>query len=242
MDIALSNLSFGYPGLPLFSALNARLDGGLEGVLAIMGPSGCGKTTLLKLIGGLLEPQGGAIDLGGDQKVSFMFQENRLLPWLRVLDNAALPLGMDPPSRERALHFLSLVGLASKAQAFPHELSGGQARRVSLARTFACPSPLILMDEPFQSLDIPLRLDLIAAIRALLQEGESPFLILTSHEPREALALAGRVIILGQPPGGIIYDRELDLPLHERHLGSRALIDREMEMIEVLKRASTTEN
>jgi len=211
MKIILLNLSFKYNEKPLFDNLNMSF--GEDGKpLVILGPSGSGKTTLLKLLAGLLKPHGGEICFSTGEvapKTAFMFQEPRLLPWFSVLGNVSLPLEKDfgkEEGRARARHFLSLVGLAEKEGAYPLELSGGEAQRVSIARAFAWPAPVLLMDEPFQSLDIPLRISLMDLTLQLLEE-EKRLLVAVTHNPDEAVYMGGRIIILGNPGEGIVSDK-----------------------------------
>ena len=254
MKICARDLCFGYSDKLLFDGFNAELDGGETGrPLVILGPSGSGKTTLLKLLGGLLEPKSGEICFleeknteaaveNGVPKTAFIFQEPRLLPWLTVLENTSLPLkklfGREKAC-ERAGYFLSHVSLTEKKNAYPKELSGGQAQRVSMARAFAWPAPVLLMDEPFQSLDIPLRILLMDLTLSLLEKEDSTkktrLLIMVTHDPREAVYMGGRVVILGKPGDGIIFDRKLDLPAENRIYGSEASGELEREMIEVLR-------
>ena len=258
MKISVRRLSFGYGGGKLlFDDLNADLNGGadlndgadLNGgekgrPLAILGPSGSGKTTLLKLLGGLLKPQSGEINFCTDDRAAlprtaFMFQESRLLPWLTVLENVSLPLEKDfgeTEARLRARHFLSMVFLDDKEKAYPSELSGGQAQRVSMARAFAWPAQALLMDEPFQSLDIPLRISLMDLCLSLLEKENHSIrlLVAVTHEPREALYMGGRIIILGRPGEGIVFDRLAGPRDGHRDYGS-ADTELEKEMLEVLK-------
>ena len=208
MEINIRNLSFKYTEKPLFE--NLSLSFGEDGKpLVILGPSGSGKTTLLKLLAGLLKPHEGEIRFStGDvaPKTAFMFQEPRLLPWLTVLGNVCLPLEKDfgkEEGRAKARHFLSLVGLTEKEDAYPDELSGGEAQRVSIARAFAWPAPVLLMDEPFQSLDIPLRISLMDLTLSLLEK-EKRLLVAVTHNPDEAIYMGGRIIILGNPGEGIV--------------------------------------
>jgi NitT/TauT family transport system ATP-binding protein len=221
MSIVIRNLSFGFTDKPLFKDFSLEL--GDEGPTVILGASGCGKTTLLRLMAGLLQPQTGVIERDGD--VSFVFQESRLLPWYTVLENVSLPIeGRAPASDlspgDRAMHFLRLVSLEDKAAAYPAELSGGQAQRVSFARAFAFPAPIILMDEPFQSLDIPLRLQLMDMVLSLL-EREKRLAVVVSHDPREAVYLGRRILVLGQA-ADIIFDGTVNLSREERAYGSPA--------------------
>ena len=212
MEINIRNLSFKYAEKPLFE--NLSLSFGEDGKpLVILGPSGSGKTTLLKLLAGLLKPHGGEIRFSTGEtvpKTAFMFQEPRLLPWLSVLENVCLPLEKDfgrEDGRLRARHFLSLVGLTEKEDAYPLKLSGGEAQRVSIARAFAWPAPVLLMDEPFQSLDIPLRISLMDLTLQLLEK-EKRLLVAVTHNPDEAVYMGGRIIILGNPGEGIVKNEE----------------------------------
>lgn len=251
MKINIQNLSFAYSSSVIFDGLNADLDGGETGrPLVILGLSGCGKTTLLKLIGSLLKPQNGQISVvhesttekASDLKSAFMFQESRLLPWLNVIDNVALPLEKDFGKQEaktRARHFLSLVSLEEKENAYPAELSGGQVQRVSMARAFAWPAPLLLMDEPFQSLDIPLRINLMDTCLLLNERenfsGRKRLLVAVTHDPREALYMGGRIIILGEAGKGIIFDKKISISPQDRVYGSAVTAEMEREMIAYLE-------
>jgi NitT/TauT family transport system ATP-binding protein len=238
--LSLHRLGFGFTGKPLFEGLSLSL--GEENPTVILGPSGCGKTTLLRLMAGLLKPRSGKIRLGPDAvppgafPVSFVFQEPRLLPWYRVLENVMLPLNR-PLGREaaeaRARHFLGLVSLGDKLRAFPRELSGGQQQRVSMARAFAHPAPLILLDEPFQSLDIPLRLELMDLLLDLLRR-EQRRAVAVTHDPREALWLGERVLVLGRPPVGVVLDQAVPRR-EERSCGSPGLGALEAALLKALR-------
>ena len=185
--------------------------------VAIVGPSGAGKSTLLNIISGLDrdldgEVQGQPLHAGGAAtpvRIGFVFQEPRLMPWLTVLDNLLLVLDKEPQSVARCRHLLSEVGLAEVEHAFPSQLSGGMQRRVALARAFAVRPELLLMDEPFLSLDAPTA----ARLRDLLLTlwGElRPTVLFVTHHLREALALAERVLFLSRGPGRVV----LEVPVH----------------------------
>jgi NitT/TauT family transport system ATP-binding protein len=243
MIVSVRGLSFGYTEKPLFDNLTADFDdGGTGRPFVILGPSGCGKTTLLKLLGGLLKPPVGEVSYSGAangnremHKTSFMFQEPRLLPWLTVLENVSLPLHKIFGKEEamgRAKRFLSLVSLEGMDTSYPVELSGGQAQRVSMARAFAWPTAALFMDEPFQSLDIPLRINLMETCLSLL---EKRLLIAVTHDPREALYMGGRIVILGKAGEGIVFDRVIDNLPGERAYGSAATVELEREIIRVLE-------
>ena len=252
MKISVKNLSFGYnyraadPGRTLFKNYSMELDtGGGVRPLIILGSSGCGKTTLLKLLGGLLKPQEGSVSIEGDvpegkltiDKTSFVFQEARLLPWFTVLKNVSVPLEKEfgrGEAEKRARHYLSLVSLEDKADSYPKELSGGQAQRVSMARAFAWPAPALFMDEPYQSLDIPLRIALMDLTLSLLKDSRRLSVIVT-HDPREALYLGGRIIVLGRAGKGIVFDREIISDGDKREYGSASYRVLEEELIRSLK-------
>ena len=261
MNISVRNLSFDYKdklhnNKPLFNNFSADFCGG-KLPLVILGPSGSGKTTLLKILGGLLKPDAGEIRFSATEydaekepaaweqpnKTAFMFQESRLLPWLTVLENVSLPLrklfGVEE-ARARAKHFLSLVSLEEKEDSYPDELSGGQAQRVSMARAFAWPAPALFMDEPFQSLDIPLRITLMGNCLSILEKEiithnnlteRSRLLIAVTHDPREAVFMGGRIIVLGKPGEGIVFDRNISLESEDRAYGSAAGVELEKEII-----------
>jgi NitT/TauT family transport system ATP-binding protein len=236
MNIAVRNVSFGFAGGKIFSNFSINF-AGAERPVVILGSSGSGKTTLLKLLGGLLAPQEGSIEYPDTDeaapKTAFIFQEPRLLPWLTALENISLPLEK-LHGREKAIarakHFLSLVFLDDKADSYPRELSGGQAQRVSMARAFAWSAPAIFMDEPYQSLDVPLRLKLMDLPLSLLREEKRLFITVT-HDPREAVYMGGRIIVLGKPGEGIVFDRIVDLSDGDRAYGSPVAGELEKELL-----------
>jgi NitT/TauT family transport system ATP-binding protein len=236
MTVSIKNLSFGFGEKLLFNNFSLDLDD--RGPTALLGSSGCGKTTLLRLIAGLLEPSGADPDrvIERDGDVSFVFQESRLLPWYTVLENVGLPLERSMgkrAARDRALEFLRRVSLEDKAGAYPAELSGGQAQRASFARAFAWPAPIILMDEPFQALDVPLRLRLMETARSLLEQEKRLALVVT-HDPREAIFLGRRILILGNEGRGIVYETGVDLSRQDRSWGSPAQARLEAQLLAIL--------
>ena len=190
--------------------------------VAIAGPSGCGKTTLLNLCAGLVEvPDGQHLAVAskppvlGGHDVAYMLARDSLFPWLSAIDNAAFGLKVrGTPESEalaRAQTMLKRVGLAGYEDALPKALSHGMRQRVALARTFAMPSPLLLMDEPFGALDAQTKLQLQDLLLQLCQESERSVLFVT-HDLAEAVALADRVIIMSSRPGRVIADVPVPLP------------------------------
>lgn len=177
-------------------------------IVALLGPSGCGKSTLLRLIGGLDRADQGAVLLGGepvadaDQRSAVAFQEPRLLPWRSIARNVALglPRGTEREAgRARVSELLGLVQLPAAAALRPRQVSGGMAQRASLARALARGPGVLLLDEPFGALDALTRLtmqDLLLDIHA----SEPATIVLVTHDVDEALALADRIILLGEDP------------------------------------------
>jgi len=204
MLVNVENLSFFYDEQKVFDNFSIKL--GQESPTVILGPSGCGKTTLLRLIAGLLKPNSGKVVFLDNGEVkesvqkSFMFQEPRLLPWLTIYENVMLPIKKKMPKKEaqeRAMRFLTMVSLERKAKINPLLLSGGEKQRASMARAFTFNAPLLLLDEPFQSLDVPLRISLMDTLRTILSL-DSRTCIVVTHDPREALYLGRRIIVLSK--------------------------------------------
>ena len=173
-------------------------------IVSVVGPSGCGKSTLLRLIAGLDRPASGSLHLddqpitGPSPRVGVIFQEPRLLPWLTVAKNVAfgLPRGK-PDGRVTAL--LRAVGLEEFARALPRHLSGGMAQRVAIARALATRPEVLLLDEPFSSVDAFTRMHLQDLLLAIWQQ-ESTTMVLVTHEIDEALYLSDRVLVLSGRP------------------------------------------
>lgn len=182
--------------------------------LCLVGPSGCGKSTLLNLVGGLDRDVEGRIRF--DHRAAgvgpgFMFQEPRLMPWLSVLENVLLVTDSSAAAKERAVALLRAMELGEVLNAYPGRLSGGMQRRVALARAFVIEPALLLMDEPFVSLDAPTADRLRAMLVELWQRCRSTVLFVT-HDLREALALADRVCFLSAAPGRVVLELPVALP------------------------------
>lgn len=189
--------------------------------VSVIGPSGCGKTTLLKLLDGLIQPDGGEIRVRG-QKVTgpgpdraVVFQNFALLPWNTVLQNVAFPLELrGVPRREReelAAAKLEMVGLKDFAHHYPHELSGGMQQRVGIARALVANPDILLMDEPFGALDPQTRLLLQDELLSVWQRDRKTVLFVT-HAMDEAVYLSDRVVILAPRPGRVAEVLEIPLP------------------------------
>ncbi|WP_286197084.1 ATP-binding cassette domain-containing protein [Tropicibacter sp. R15_0] len=168
--------------------------------VALTGPSGIGKTTILRVIAGLDEPTQGQCSVQG--KIAMVFQEPTLLPWRSLTQNICLTAGVTPVEAE---HWLADVGLAGRGDDYPGQLSLGQERRLALARAFAAKPDLLLMDEPFVSLDRELA-DEMMALFEKLRDAHQVTTLLVTHVAEEAERLATRVITLGGKPARIISD------------------------------------
>ncbi|GAB4057508.1 ABC transporter ATP-binding protein [Catellatospora paridis] len=191
--------------------------------VALLGRSGSGKSTLLRALAGLDRDVAGTGLIDVPVQSSVVFQDARLLPWQRVLDNVVLGLpGPDAPRRGRAA--LAEVGLAGREQAWPHQLSGGEQQRVALARALVSEPELLLADEPFGALDALTRLRMHDLLRELCAR-HRPAVLLVTHDVDEAVTLADRVLVIDQ--GRITVDTAIDLPAPRSHRQPQFLAYRE---------------
>ena len=193
--------------------------------LCLVGPSGCGKTTVLKMLADLIEPTSGEIQFAdGGVHRSLVFQEDALFPWMTVAENVAIGLSRGThDAAERAVAtgvFVDTVGLTDFADRYPHELSGGMRQRVNLARAMVSQPRLLLMDEPFRSLDAQTRLLLHEELLRLWQLTRQEVVFVT-HDIEEAILLGDRVLVMSGNPGRIVADMTIDLD-RPRDLTGRA--------------------
>jgi NitT/TauT family transport system ATP-binding protein len=189
--------------------------------LAVIGPSGCGKSTLFNIIGGLVDGYQGRVTVGGltvrgpHPAVGMVFQEESTFPWRTVIENVAFPLeiaGMPRQMRfDKARKFIALVGLSAFENRYPSELSGGMRQRVAIARTLASEPKILLMDEPFASLDEQTRLLLGDKVLQIQQDLKQTTLLIT-HNITEAVQLADRVLVMTYRPGRVKRIVDIDLP------------------------------
>jgi NitT/TauT family transport system ATP-binding protein len=189
--------------------------------LAVIGPSGCGKSTLFNIIGGLVDGYQGAVTVGGETvrgphpAIGMVFQEESTFPWRTVIENVAFPLEIAGMSRQerldKAKKFVALVGLNGFENRYPAELSGGMRQRVAIARTLASGPKILLMDEPFASLDEQTRLLLGDKVLQIQQDLKQTTLLIT-HNITEAVQLADRVLVMTYRPGRVKRMVEIDLP------------------------------
>ncbi|GHC53204.1 ABC transporter ATP-binding protein [Streptomyces cinnamoneus] len=193
---------------------------------AVVGPTGCGKSTTLTLVSGLEEPTEGDVLVGGEAvtgirpEVGFVFQQDAVFPWRTVLSNVMAGPRFrgvaKAEARERARDWLGRVGLAAFEDRYPHQLSGGQRKRVALAQTFVNDPAILLMDEPFSALDVQTRalmsdelLELWSASRA---DGRKASVVFVTHDLEEAIALADKVVVMTAGPATVKQVFPIDLP------------------------------
>ncbi|MFC5509548.1 ABC transporter ATP-binding protein [Massilia jejuensis] len=208
--LELQQLSHAYGEHTVVDGLSLALAPGTIGCL--LGPSGCGKTTVLRCIAGFERPNAGVIRVGGEvvssssghlpaerRRIGMVFQNYSLFPHLSAAANIAFGLQAMPPAARKARveALLALVGLPSQADKYPHELSGGQQQRVALARALGPRPRLLLLDEPFSSLDVDLRERLAAEVGAILR-AEGTTAVLVTHDQHEAFAMADQVGVMHQ--------------------------------------------
>ena len=210
--LKITSLSKSYGTLPVLSDISIAM--GKEEIVAIVGPSGCGKTTLLNIIAGLEKPDSGDVELGRSQ-VGYVFQEDRLFPWLTLEENIRI-VGEKGNDREIA-ELVTLVGLSGFEKYRPADLSGGMRQRCSLARAYNYHCDLLLMDEPFKSLDYALRMEMLEGLMNIWRRRRNAVLLVT-HEIDDALSVASRILVLGKRPAGVIDAFELGVTETPRHL------------------------
>ncbi|RTL93053.1 ABC transporter ATP-binding protein [Ancylobacter aquaticus] len=218
-DIAIS---FAVKGRPVFNAVAPTSLHVREGeFVAIVGPTGCGKSTLLNATAGLLAPAGGTVSIFGEKLVGlnaragYLFQQDALMPWKTALDNVAIALEIGGMRRADAVaqaqDWLKRVGLARFTERYPHELSGGQRKRVALAQMLIRQPKILLMDEPFGPLDAQTR-QIMGTLLLRLWAQDRKAVLFVTHDLEEAIALSDRVVIMSAgPEARIIGDFPIDL-------------------------------
>ncbi|MDY0254363.1 MAG: ATP-binding cassette domain-containing protein [Tenuifilaceae bacterium] len=220
MSLHIINLHKSYDDLLLFS--NFNLDFAEGEITCILGPSGGGKTTLLNIIAGLVEPNGGNLVGFNGKVLSYIFQDPRLLPWKTVQENIEFVLTDAYEQTQRqaiASRFIKLVELTGFASYYPSQLSGGMRQRVAIARAFAYPSDLILMDEPLKGLDVKLKMNLLKAFSRIWQADKRTVIFVT-HDVDEALMLGNTIIVLGDIPIAVKARVSIDIDLKKRDMSS----------------------
>ncbi len=185
--------------------------------ICVLGASGAGKSTLLRALAGLLRTAAGTVDFAGGKRprIGMAFQQSNLMPWRTTIDNIKLPLELEGTAghqaEQRAQEMIDLVGLQGFEQAWPRDLSGGMAQRAALARALVHDPDLLLLDEPFGSLDALTREKMWMELSRIWQRRRKTVIMVT-HSIEESLFLADRVLVLSQRPGRIKLDLSVDLP------------------------------
>ena len=218
LDIDIAEKTYPLPSgkAPLAALADLRLAVDEGEFACVVGPSGCGKTTLLNVISGLDLDVAGTVNVNGGTPgagaaIGYMFQAPRLMPWLTVRDNVRLVLGDGHADDGRVDGLLSEMGLGEFVETYPNRLSGGMQRRVALARAFITEPSLLLLDEPFLSLDAPVANRLRRLLLDLCEKRPTTVLFVT-HDLREAVYLADRVLFMSSRPGRIVLDLRVELP------------------------------
>jgi NitT/TauT family transport system ATP-binding protein len=206
---------------PFVAVRDVTLDVPSGTFLSVVGPSGCGKSTLLGMISGLQPTSGGEVIVSGrpvrdvQPDVGFIFQRDALLPWKTVLDNVALALIFrgTPKGRAQATarEWIARIGLTGFEGYYPHQLSGGMRKRVSLAQTLVYDPPIVLMDEPFSALDVQTRNLMENELLQLWAEDRKTVVFIT-HDLEEAIALSDQVVVMTASPGRVKAVYPIDLP------------------------------
>ena len=232
---------------PLTALADVSFDVAWGQFVSVIGPSGCGKSTLLGIIGGLVTPSGGRVEVAERapslaqqaKEIGFVFQDPALLPWRHVLANVRLPLEVDRlPQRQHydPQYLLELVGLSQFARYYPHQLSGGMQQRVALARALVFNPALLLMDEPFGALDEITRSAMRYELLRIWDVAKKTVLFVT-HSIAEAVTLSDRVVVLSARPGRVraVIDIELPRPRREEIERSPAFLDYTSQLRRLLK-------
>ncbi|HEX5935455.1 MAG TPA: ABC transporter ATP-binding protein [Pseudorhizobium sp.] len=227
--VRLRSLRRGFGGRAILDDIS--LDIGTGQFVALIGRSGCGKSTLLRALAGLDEDAEASGEMIVPENSSVLFQDARLLPWERVVDNVGI--GLDLPERSRsarARKALADVGLSARKEAWPATLSGGEAQRVALARSLVRKPELLLADEPFGALDALTRLRMHDLLFSLVRESR-PTVLLVTHDVDEALVLADRVLVMDE--GRITQDLPVALP-HPRRKSDPVFEDLRRQLLKEL--------
>lgn len=214
MGLALNEISKAYDGGPVLERFSLSLPD--RGRYVLLGPSGCGKTTLLRAVAGLEQPDGGSVILPKEARLSYVFQEDRLVPSLTARDNIALALRYGEKANGLlADQWLGRLGLSGQGGKYPSQLSGGMKRRVAIARALAYGGDVLLLDEPFRGLDVELKGQVQEIVLGGRDAGRRLNLLVT-HDVEEALALGDKILLLDGPPLRVRDTVSIDIPVPKR--------------------------
>lgn len=227
----LINIHKSFGELKVFTGLDLSFREG--SITSILGPSGCGKTTLLRIAAGLIKPDHGEVLGMENKKAGFLFQETRLLPWKNAVDNLefVLPDTMNKKEKFRlCLDILEKVGLKGYEKHYPAQLSGGMNQRLAMARAFVVKSDVLFMDEPFQSLDLKRRAQMVSVFKKLWLSAR-PSVLMVTHDVQEALLLSDMIYVLSDKPARIILELENPMPFDSRSVRNKDFYRLEQEII-----------
>ncbi|WP_042199926.1 ABC transporter ATP-binding protein [Paenibacillus camerounensis] len=222
MLITLQDVSKCYSGVPVLEKINLTLLP--SKIICLLGPSGAGKSTLLNILSQTEAADSGSVLTSPKLKLSYVFQEDCLLPWSTVSENIGFVRDNEPAAaRAEISSFLDEVGLSGYKDHYPHQLSGGMRQRCSIARAFYHGGNALLMDEPFHSLDYHLRFDLVHKLIVLWERRQCAIVFVT-HDIDEALLLGDEILILSRHPGRIVKRIEINTPQRSRSLKDQELM------------------
>ncbi|MGZ3787027.1 MAG: ABC transporter ATP-binding protein [Bacteriovorax sp.] len=212
--LEIKNLSFHYEQKVILENVNLEIQSGE--IVSFLGPSGCGKSTLLSLISGLMLPSCGEIIHNNEmvkgpthQRV-IIFQDHQLFPWKTVQENIEFALMAQNKSLANSMQFLSMVKMQDHANLYPHELSGGMKQRVGIARAMAADPDILLLDEPFASLDPLIRHEIVSEILSLVKSMNKT-IVLVTHSIEEALFVGERVCLFSTRPASIVKEIKIEI-------------------------------
>ncbi|WP_203522448.1 ABC transporter ATP-binding protein [Fusobacterium sp. IOR10] len=226
--IKIKNISKSFDDLKVINDISFEIE--KKEIVCILGPSGCGKSTLLNIIAGLNKDYLGTIE-NNVGKISYVFQEDRLLEWKTVYEN--IQFVNRNSEKKDILKLIKEIGLEDFENSYPRELSGGMRQRCSIARAFNFKAPLLIMDEPFKSLDYTLSLQMIKKLIKVWEERENSILMVT-HNIDQALLLGNKLLVLSKKPTILLEEIKIHIPQDKRKLTDKFLIDTRNRIIDLL--------
>lgn len=232
-NLNVNNLNKKLDSLTIFKDLSISIP--KNHITCILGPSGCGKTTLLNIISGIEKADSGTLDDFKKLTYSYVFQDARLLPWKSIRNNLEFVLRakFTPSERSKIIdRYLEMVELTDFKDYYPGRLSGGMRQRASIARAFAYPSDVLIMDEPFKGLDIKTKKNISEKFLDLWNSDKRTVIFVT-HDIEECLMIADKIIVLSKLPTKAIYESEIPIPHNERDLNDPEIVEVEKNINKV---------
>ncbi|MTI58321.1 MAG: ABC transporter ATP-binding protein [Geosporobacter ferrireducens] len=228
--LKLEGVNKNYEEIRVLHNLNLTIED--KEITCILGPSGCGKSTLLNIMAGIIKPDAGSVK-GDKKKVGYVFQEDRLLPWKTVYENIKIVNKKASDLKLKSL--INIVGLNHFENKYPAQLSGGMRQRCSIARAFNFESEMLLMDEPFKSLDYDLRMNMVKSLIDIWHKWNNSIVFVT-HEIDEALLLGNKIVVLTKNPCTVEEIININIPQRLRNLEDRELINIRTKLIRILSK------